>query len=282
MRAALLLLSAAACLAQAQPAAADGRCGEMLSIATHGGSATRYAFLPPPRAIPPESPITLVLLAGGSGHVDLDEHGCARALVGNSLVRSIPLFAAAGFGTALVDAPSDFQGGDGLGGFRVAARHAEDIGKLIAGLRARTHGSIWLIGTSRGTISAANAAARLAGPSAPDGLVLTSALMSGQSNAKKSWVAQTVFDLPLEDIRMPLLVLGHAEDKCLRSPPTLMGRIVARTHGKRQQLVTLSGGPGYAGPPGLEACEGHAPHGYVGQEAELVAGIGRFVRGGRF
>jgi hypothetical protein len=42
-------------------------------------------------------------------------------------------------------------------------------------LRMRTQGAVWLVGTSRGSISALNAAARLSGPSAPDGIVLTSA-----------------------------------------------------------------------------------------------------------
>ena len=251
-------------------------------IQTRDNSTTRYAFVPPPEPEKQRSPITLVLLAGGTGHVNLDDYGCPRGLKGNSLVRSIPIFNAAGFGTALIDAPSDFHGEDGLGGFRTAAQHAEDLGKVIADLRTRTQGIVWVVGTSRGSISAANAATRLSGPSAPDGIVLTSALMSGQSAARKAWVTQTVFDLPLENIRLPLLVIGHAADKCVRSPPDVMDRIVARTPAIRQQVVTVIGGPGYDGPPGLNACEGRTPHGFVDQEAEVAAGIARFIRGGKY
>lgn len=277
-----LLLPAAAALAQAAPAPGDGRCGEVISIQTRDSSTTRYAFVPPPRPERQGGPITLALLPGGSGHVNLDDKGCPRALKGNSLVRSIPLFNAAGFGTALVDAPSDFQGEDGLGGFRTSPQHAEDLGKVIADLRARTRGIVWIVGTSRGSISAANAASRLSGPASPDGVVLTSALMSGQSGARKAWVAQTLFDLELENIRSPLLVIGHAADKCVRSPPHAMNRTVARTPAIRQQVVTVTGGPAYDGLPGLNACEGRAPHGFAGQEAEVADGIGRFVRGGRY
>jgi pimeloyl-ACP methyl ester carboxylesterase len=276
---ALALLSSV-CLAQPRPVPDPGRCGEVLALATRDGSTTRVAFVPPPN--PGSRSITLVLLAGGPGHVSLDDNGCARQLKGNSLVRSIPLFNAAGFGTALVDAPSDFQGEDGLAGFRTDARHAQDLGKVIADVRARTQGSVWIVGTSRGAISAANAAARLTGPSAPDGVVLTSALMSGQSGARKAWVAQTVFDLPLENIRIPVLVVGHAADRCVRSPPAMMDRIAARTPAERKQVVTVSGGPAYDGPEGLAACEGRAPHGFAGQEAEVAAGIARFVRGGTY
>lgn len=265
------------------PAMAAERCGEVVGIEAHDRSTLRYAFAPPAGAVPAGGPVTLVLLAGGAGHLDLDTQGCARKLKGNSLVRSVPIFTAAGFGTALVDAPSDFHGEDGLGGFRADARHAQDLGRVIAGLRTRTGGTVWVVGTSRGAISAANAASRLAGPSAPDGLVLTSALMAGQAGAKKAWVAQSVFDLPLEDITVPVLVVGHAGDTCVRSPPTLMDRIVARTRGPRQQLATVSGGPAARpAPVGLDACEGRSPHGFVEQEAEVAAGIARFVRGGRY
>lgn len=258
------------------------RCGEVLSVQTRERSTTRYAFVPPPAAAAQGHPITLLLLPGGAGHADLDERGCARKLKGNSLVRSLPLFHAAGFGTALVDAPSDFHGEDGLGGFRTDARHAQDLGQLIAALRTRTQGAVWVVGTSRGAISAANAASRLTGTAAPDGLVLTSALMAGQPGARKTWVAQSVFDLPLEDIPVPVLVVGHAADTCVRSPASLMDRIVVRTRGPRQQIAIVSGGPARPAPNGLDACEGRTPHGFVGQEAEVAAGIARFVRGGRY
>lgn len=270
---AFLLLAVQLCHAQV-PAV---RCGEVLPIATHGDSQTRYAFVPPKNI-----PITLLLLAGGSGYVNLDDGGCARALKGNSLIRSIPIFHALGFGTALVDAPTDFQGEDGLGGFRIAPEHAEDLGKIIVDLRARTKGLVWVVGTSRGSISAVNAAARLSGPAAPDGVVLTSALMLGDSRARKDWVAHTVFDLPLEEIRVPLLVVGHAADNCTRSPANRMGDIVARVNGVRKQAVMVSGGPGKAGFTNLAACEGRSPHGFITQEDEVATGIANFVRGEKY
>lgn len=160
----LLLLSAIVCFVQSRPALSDDRCGEVVIIQTHDRSTMRYAFASPPRASTQDGPITLVLLPGGSGHVDLDDKGCPRALKGNSLVRSIPVFGAMGFATALLDAPSDYHGEDGLGGFRIAPQHAQNLGKLIVDLRTRTQGAVWLIGTGRGSISAVNAAARLPPP----------------------------------------------------------------------------------------------------------------------
>lgn len=136
-------------------------------------------------------------------------------------------------------------------------------------------------GQLAGAVGAANAAARLTGPEAADGVVLTSALMLGQSGARKAYVAQSVFDVPLEQLGIPLLIVGHADDSCTRSPARLMPGVAERAGSVRKQVVAITGGPGNAA-GGLAACEGKSPHGFLGQEAEVAAGIARFVRGGRY
>jgi hypothetical protein len=262
----------------APPAAA---CGEVVSVPGQARTTLRYAFTP--ARSQPQGAIALVLLVGGGGHLDLNAKGCPRALKGNSLVRMLPLFQAEGFATALVDAPSNRRGEEGLAGDRLTPEHAQDIGAVIASVRARSGGPVWLVGTSRGTLSAVNAAARPAGPGGPDGLVLASALMSGDAGARKPWVAHTVFDLPLESITVPVLLLGHAADRCPRSPVGLMHDLAARLQSGREDVVVVTGGPAPAGvPKGLPACEGRAPHGFVDQEVEVAAGIARFVRGGNY
>jgi hypothetical protein len=278
----LVGLALAPCAASsAEPEASPGgACGEVITVETHKRTTTRYALAQPKTA--PGAPIALVLLPGGGGHLNLDDKGCPRALKGNSLVRSAPLFNESGFVTALVDSPSSYTGDDGLGGFRVSPEHANDLGKVIVDVRERTKGSVWIVGTSRGAISAVNAASRLSGPAAPDGVVLTSALMVGTAGGRLSWTAHTVFDLPLNAIKQPVLVVGHGADNCLRSPAGLMGRIVDRTNGVREQVVVVTGGPGKPGAPDLSVCEGRTPHGFVDQEAEVAAGIARFIRGGSY
>lgn len=275
----LLSLLACALALLAAPALAAG-CGTLISLATHGDTRTHYSYVPP--AAGHASPVALLLLAGGGGHLRLDAQGCPRALTGNSLVRSLPLFQAQGLATALLDAPSDHEGEDGLAGFRVTVEHAQDLGRAIADLRARSGLPVWVIGTSRGAISAAHAASRLQGAAAPDGVVLTSPVTAGNPRGSKAWVAQTVFDLPLEAITIPLLVIGHVQDKCLRSPASENERILVRASSARKQLVQVAGGPGRAGLSAVEACEGRSPHGFVEQEAEVAAGIVRFIRGERY
>jgi hypothetical protein len=251
-------------------------CGEVISVQTHAGSTTRYAL-----TVPQGAKAALVLLPGGSGHADLDARGCAQNLKGNSLIQSQGHFQREGFATALVDAPSDHFGSEGLGGFRASAAHAEDLGKVVADVRKRVPGPLWLVGTSRGAISAANAAGRLKGTAAPDGVVLTSPVTVGTTGGRLAWTAQTALDAPLESIVIPLLLVGHAADACLRSPPGGMDAIAKRTRSPRLQVVTVTGGPG-SRQSGLAACEGRSPHAFVEQEAEVAAGIARFVRGGSY
>ncbi len=280
---AALLLAAPAGSSFAQPTAAPAAraCGEMVTIATHDRSTTRYAVTQKEGVPTHGAPIALVLLVGGGGDLALDDQGCPHALTRNSLIRMQPFWRESGFVTVLVDAPSDLRGEDGLAGFRMTRQHAEDLGKVIADVRARMSGPVWLVGHSRGTISAANAAARLTGPAAPDGLVLLSAMMVGEASKRKPFVVQTVFDPPLAAIAVPVLVIGHQADNCVRSPARLMGDITARTHGPRQQTVAVTGGPIAPGrAPNIGDCGVGEPHDYVDQEGELAAGIARFVGGG--
>ncbi|MBL8698042.1 MAG: hypothetical protein JNK67_06705 [Alphaproteobacteria bacterium] len=257
-------------------------CGEVVALRGAEGAELRFALSRPGGAAPTSPAATLLLLPGGSGHADLDARGCPQALRGNSLVRSIPHFNALGFTTALVDAPSTHHGEDGLGGYRASAAHARDLALIVADLRARLGGAVWVVGTSRGTISAVNLGARGQGAGAPDGVVLTSILTVGDPRARKPWVAQSVFDHPLESIATPVLLIGHVADDCIRSPASQMESVARRLGAARRQIVVVAGGPGGRGLTSIEACEGRSPHGFIEQEREVAEGIGRFVRGGRY
>ena len=126
-----------------------------VSIETRSG--VSQAFL----HIEPAEPLAAVILfAGGDGRLGLSPNGIA-ALQGNFLVRSRPLFADEGLVVAVVDVASDFDTGDGLLGFRSGKKHATDIKGVIAYVKRKAKLPVWVVGTSRGSISAANAAARI-------------------------------------------------------------------------------------------------------------------------
>jgi hypothetical protein len=273
------LIAATLATAAVPPAAtAADACGEAVTLTTRGSTTMRYAFAAGKPA--PGGPLTLVMLVGGGGYLDIDDVGCPGLLNRNVLVRMRTILNEAGVSTALVDSPSDLRTDEGLGGYRISADHAEDVGKVIAELRIRTKGPVWIAGHSRGSISAANAAARLTGPAAPDGVILLSAMYVGDAKARRPWAAHTVFFTDLDAISIPALVIGHAADNCARSPPDHMKTVIAKTHSSRQQAVTVTGGPIAPGrTPSLAACEVREPHDFTEQEAEVAAGIARFMRG---
>jgi len=272
-------------LAQAPETPLPGSCGTVVDIATHGSSTTRYSWAAGQPAGDTKAGVALVLLIGGGGTLAIDSAGCPRRLNGNILVRSAPRFQTAGMTTVLVDAPSDWSGDEGLAGFRAAPEHATDLGQVIADVRARTGAaSIWLIGHSRGTLSAAHAAARLAGTQAPDGVVLVSTMLQGETSRRKPWVAQTVFDAALKNYRGALLLVGHAADNCVRSLPAQLDALAQSSASTaRLQVVRMNGGPRSVGrAPSLATCEVGEPHDLVEQDGEFAGGVLRFIRGARF
>jgi hypothetical protein len=216
---------------------------------------------------PPATPVaSVILFAGGTGALGSAHRSALHS--NNFLIRSREKFAAAGFLVASVDAPSDHA--DGLDTFRSSAEHATDIAAVIAYLRQRAAVPVWLIGTSKGTISAANAAARLKSGGA-DGLVLTS-----------SMAVQTRRVLPINAsvdvaaITVPTLFVHNKEDACpacaFSAVPALMDQFA---NARKKALIAVSGGS----PPESEPCEALSRHGYLGIEDEVVGDIVRWIKG---
>ena len=203
---------------------------------------------------------TVVLFAGGNGLLGL---GSGKlGLAGNFLVRNRERFASQGLLVAVVDTPSDHPGG--LDGFRTSAAHAEDVRAVIAALRQEAKVPVWLIGTSMGTVSAANGAARLTA-GGPDGIVLTSTV----TRVSRERI-ETVGDVHLAEIRVPTLVVHHKNDACKATPyadsPSLLRDL---KQAPKRELLAFDGGES----PRSGPCEAFAAHGYVGLDAEVVTAI---------
>jgi hypothetical protein len=270
------LLAGALGIAQAQQ-----RCGEVVTLNTRAGTTMSYSFVEAKGGA--GAPLAIVMLIGGSGYLDLDDQGCPRKLSRNNLLRMRPALNELSISTAYVDVPSDLRTDEGFGSDRIATGHARDLGMVIAQIRARTKGPVWVAGHSRGSLSAANAASQLTGDAAPDGVILLSAMYVGDPKARRQWAGHTVFHLDLDAIKVPVLVIGHAADNCVRSMPDQMQRVLDKTKGSRQQIATVTGGPIAPGrAPGLGACEVGEPHDFVQQENEVAAGIAKFMRGGSY
>jgi len=238
-----------------------GRAADDLRTIPSRPGVTQSFLLVRPAARPAAA---VVLFAGGNGALKL---GTGRpGLGGNFLVRNRARFAEHGLLVAVVDAPSDRP--DGLDGFRTTASHADDVRAVIAALREDAAVPVWLVGTSMGTVSAANAAARLSA-GGPDGLVLTSTVTRQGRERPES-----IGDVRLKDIHVPTLVVHHRQDACRATPYADTVALMRELAGApRRELLTFEGGAA----PQSGPCEGRAAHGYFGLDAEVVTAIVKWI-----
>jgi pimeloyl-ACP methyl ester carboxylesterase len=241
-------------LAPAAPLAAE----ELISLQTRSG-VTQSFYLTKPAGTPRAA---LVLFPGGDGK--LRNYGPADLKRGNFLVRSRDLFVQRGFTVAVFDAPSDE--GSGMTDFRTSKQHATDIAAVVAWLRQSGGAPVWLVGTSRGTISAALGAARTAGIA---GLVLTSSVTRASRRER-----ETVYDAGLSEIKIPVLVVHHRQDACPICPFADTGQLLeSLAQAPRKELLAFEGGAA----PRSDPCEALSAHGYLGIERQVVAAISEWI-----
>jgi len=251
----------------------------------------RYLLIDPGNADPavdgfaPIVPkVVLMLFTGGDGRLNLSP-GQQNSGSTNFLVRARYHFAAEGYAVAVVDAASDFLAhdhadaidngfphGSGLRGHRLPDRlHGDkyllDLAAVMEDLRSRYPGlSLWAVGTSRGTISAAVAAANVSPP--PDGIVLTSSL-TGPSDVGDLKSAD------LEAIAVPALIVSHKDDQCSVTKPDDSRALKKRlTASPRVQVILFNGGSA----PLSDACDPLAPHGYFGIEQKVIDVITSWIK----
>jgi pimeloyl-ACP methyl ester carboxylesterase len=204
---------------------------------------------------------------GGLGAVHLERRSAAEVLgpKGNFLLRSAEQLLSPDLAVAIVDAPSD-QASGMEDSFRLGNEHATDQGMLVAALRRRLPGAkMFLVGTSRGTISAAYLAQAL-GPTI-DGVALTSTVF----RASKRGLGLSLFRF--ESIKTPLLLVHHAEDGCPVCPYK-----EAQALAVRSPLITVRGGI----EPESGPCDPLSNHGYFGREAAVIQALRHWILGEPF
>jgi len=237
---------------------------QTIDISTRADVTQRFLYLAP------ENPkASIILFSGGQGDLQIAADGSFKSGGKNFLVRNRRRFAENGLAVAVVDAPSDRQSPPFLGGFRQTAEHVADIKAVTGWLRQKNNIPVWLVGTSRGTQSAAFIATELSRrEGGPDGLVLTSTILSDKTG-------RPVPAMPLQELAIPVLVVHHQQDRCrlcsYAEIPVLMNRLRAVPN---KELLTITGGEDRGDP-----CEPMAHHGFNGQDAEVVAEIAGWITG---
>ena len=236
-----------------------------IEVPTRAGVTQRFLLLQPEK--PDSTKAAVILFAGGDGGVQLAADGAMGGMRGNFLVRTREMFAAQGLAVAVIDAPSDRQMQPFLAGFRQTREHVEDVKQVIAWLRSELKLPVWLIGTSRGTQSAAYISTQLTpAEGGPDGLVLTASILLDKRG-------RPVPGMALDRIQTPVLVVHHVRDDCWSCQFSDMPKLTRQLkHLKRTELITFDGGTSIGDP-----CEARAYHGFNGIEADVIGKIAAWI-----
>lgn len=239
--------------------------------AAQNGQLQRIASARPDAQIPvffsatPNAVATLILLPGGAGGIGhIGPEGWPDG--SNFLVRSAQRFAAQGFNITVMARPSDMSDMDYP--FRISAAHIDDIRKVVLQTKERWNAPVWLVGTSRGTVSGTAAVIAMRDEGLIGGLVLTSSITAGA-------VTGAVPGQALEKITVPVLVVHHTQDACKHCPPALAKAIEPKLSASpAHATLMLEGGQNPSGDP----CAALHYHGFIGMEAQAVQQIADWVK----
>jgi pimeloyl-ACP methyl ester carboxylesterase len=218
------------------------------------GATERAAFWPAPQAR-----ATVILLAGGDGIVAIDESGNSRN--NNFLVRTRGLWLQYGINAMVLGSPN----GHSLFGQRHLPAYAAALGVAVDFARSRSNVPVWLVGTSMGSIAAANGAAHLGGKVA--GVVLTSSV------TKPNRFGEIVADSEPGLIAVPALVVSNSGDLCSSSRPGDAANLLASMpRSPRKEVIVVQSSQLQSDP-----CEALSPHGYLGIEADVVKRMAEWI-----
>ena len=239
--------------------------------AAQPGQLQRIASARPDAQIPvffsatPNAVATLILLPGGAGGMGrIGAEGWPDGA--NFLVRSAQMFAAQGFNVAVMARPSDMTDMDYP--FRISSAHIDDIRKVAQQAKERWNVPVWLVGTSRGTVSGTAAVIAMRDEGLIAGLVLTASVTAGR-------VTGAVPGQTLEKITIPVLVVHHAQDACKICIPSQAKLIESKLSASpAHATLMLDGGENPSGDP----CEALHYHGFIGMEAQAVQQIADWVK----
>jgi alpha/beta superfamily hydrolase len=240
---------------------------ELVTIPTRNGVTESYLLIRNPPSATPK--VVVIAFVGGFGVIGLAgmKVPIKFSPATNFLIRFRSDLVDVDVVEVVVDAPSDKQGPLGMSDeFRLGPDHLTDIRAVLADVKKRfPDARMYLVGHSRGTVSAAALVAKL-GDSA-QGVIL----MSTITNRDKHGPALSTFNFA--SIRIPVLLVHHRDDGCAPNPYYNAERL-----SKSFPLISVSGGD----PPQSGPCDSQAAHGYFGRDAPVAQAIKNWMLGRDF
>lgn len=210
----------------------------------------------------PNATATLILLPGGDASTGKIVDGKPGS--SNFLSRTRDEFHAANFHVIVAYRASDLTGLDY--GYRISKDHTGELAKVIAYAKQRFGKPVWLVGTSRGTVSGTATAIAL-GESEVQGLVLTSSVTSKKTGA--------IGGQSIGSLKIPVLVLHHKNDACKVCVPYEASRITSDLKSAPvKKFIMVECGSSPEGDP----CEGKHWHGFVNYEKETAKIITDWIK----
>ncbi|MDA1000082.1 MAG: hypothetical protein O2807_06145 [bacterium] len=205
---------------------------------------------------------TLLLFPGGNGvGYRLKKKKTTLRLGGNFLVRTAHRIATAGYTAVIVNVPSDQKSGM-EDEFRGSPAHRKDIEGLVKFLTGEGHKNIYLVGTSRGTLSTGYLST-----------VMTDLPIKGFVHTASM---NDVMHFPLEKVRRPVLFVHHDADGCqVTEYGAAQANFKRLPNHPRNFFLTVTGGD----TPMSPQCMGFSAHGFFGVEKEAVSGILKWIAG---
>lgn len=234
---------------------------ELRTIPTRPGVTMDFLLMTPDMT---ERHDALILFPGGNGAGPFKLSGDGVVTGWSFLVRSAGDFIRNGLSVVTVNPPSDHPTGMSTG-FRESSEHAADIETLAAYLEQQGYERIFLVGNSRGTLSATSLGARIK-DSHLKGVVLTSSL---EYDNFLRW-------LPLEQLRLPVLMVHHREDACRVSSFEEAEKTRASLSATTMVDFTEVNGGAY---PRSAPCDNLSAHGFFGVEEKVTQVISDWVGG---
>ena len=179
-------------------------------------------------------------------------------------MRSLPHWRAAGLNVAIFGKPSDMPELEVAE--RTGAAHLADIRAVVEFLRERSAAPLWLVGTSRGTVSATAAAIGLP-PGSAAGVVLSSSLVNMDRPG-------ALMQQDLAAITLPVLLVHHARDACVLCRPADVPHLLrSLKNAPLKKLLMFDGGTDPRG----SSCDALHWHGYIGMEKDAVDAIAAWI-----
>jgi len=187
----------------------------------------------------PAAPVaSVILMPGGDGRIQAGPGGAIGQLGNNQLVRTRAAYAAKGLAVLVVDADVDL--------------------KQAVDYMAKIKRPVMVIGTSRGTLRAAQG---IAAGARPDALVLTAGFLTAASGKPTENVAVILGS----SAKLPkTLVIHHRKDGCKFTRPAGVVPFIAWAGGKAR-VIWLDGGRTKGNP-----CQAKSYHGFLGLDGKVV------------